>query len=100
MTGVPRRVRIPWCLSWLAVALLFLQVLFSPIIYRSRLATGAYIVTEIGAGAVGAIGAFFVLAVRLVRSRGSSDPYTRKLAWSILRGVLVVFFIAAAIECA
>ncbi len=44
-------VRIPWCLSWVAVALLSMQVFVSPIIYQSRLATGAYIMTEIGAGA-------------------------------------------------
>ncbi len=93
-------VLIPWYLSWLAVALLSMQVFVSPIIFRSQLATGAYIMTEIGAGALGAIGAFGVLVVRLVRSRGSSDLYTRRLSWSILRGLLVVFFVLAGIKVA
>ncbi len=93
-------VRIPWCLSWLAVAFLSMQVFVSPIIYSSRLATGAYIMMELGAGALAAIGASGVLVARLVRSRGSSDLYTRRLVWSILRGLLVVFIILTMIEVA
>ena len=77
-----------------------MQVFVSPIIYRSRLATGAYIMTEIGVGALAAIGASGVLVARLARSRGSSDLYTRRLAWSILRGLLVVLFILTMIEVA
>jgi hypothetical protein len=96
----PLAVRIPWCLSWIAVALLSLQVFVSPIIYQSRLATGAYITTEIGAGVLGAIGAVGVLVIRLVRSGGSPDPFTRRLAWSILRGLLVVIFILTGLEVA
>ena len=92
-------VRIPWCLSWLAVAFLSMQVFVSPIIYSSRLATGAYIMMG-SAGALAAIGASGVLVARLVRSRGSSDLYTRRLVWSILRGLLVVFIILTMIEVA
>jgi hypothetical protein len=106
VASLPREVRIPWALSWLAVVLFLVHLVlatFWPMPSGQRSAVvvfGSLAVAEVGVGAIAALIAAVVLVIRLVRSRGSIGPHDGKLLRSILRGLLVIGMIATALAAA